>query len=236
MGIAGQGAERSAPLSPRPQADNINTIVKAAGVEVEPYWPGLFAKLAEKKSIEDFILSVGAGASVALCKGGGSLHRATTGQRGRGRGRATERRAWRGADQQWMRARAHSGAAFSFPSGTGSTTDLCLPPAAALRRWRRWRRRRPCRRRRRGPGRCRQGGGEGGGGGGRRECRCRCHSSQPCLEAKRGCERAGGASQHQAGAALFCLQQRRMPDRLPPPTPAAAGHGLLPVRLSTHPQ
>ena len=43
------------------QADNISTLVKAAGVEVEPYWPSLFAKLAEKKSIEDFILNVGAG-------------------------------------------------------------------------------------------------------------------------------------------------------------------------------
>lgn len=43
------------------QADNISAIVKAAGIEVEPYWPGLFAKLAEKKSIEDFILNVGAG-------------------------------------------------------------------------------------------------------------------------------------------------------------------------------
>ena len=33
------------------QADNISAIVKAAGVEVEPYWPTLFAKLLEKRSI-----------------------------------------------------------------------------------------------------------------------------------------------------------------------------------------
>jgi len=54
------------------QADNISTIVKAAGVEVEPYWPSLFAKLAEKKNIEDFILNVGAGGGggVAVAAGG----------------------------------------------------------------------------------------------------------------------------------------------------------------------
>lgn len=43
------------------QAENISTIVKAAGVKVEPYWPGLFAKLFEKKSIADLITNVGAG-------------------------------------------------------------------------------------------------------------------------------------------------------------------------------
>lgn len=43
------------------QADNINTIVKAAGITVEPYWPSLFAKLFSKKSVEDLITNVGAG-------------------------------------------------------------------------------------------------------------------------------------------------------------------------------
>ncbi len=36
-------------------------ITKAAGVEVEPYWPGLFAKLFAKKSIEDLLSNVGSG-------------------------------------------------------------------------------------------------------------------------------------------------------------------------------
>lgn len=44
------------------QAENIQTVVKAANVNVEPYWPGLFAKLFEKKSIADLITNVGAGA------------------------------------------------------------------------------------------------------------------------------------------------------------------------------
>ncbi|KAI7837169.1 hypothetical protein COHA_008963 [Chlorella ohadii] len=41
--------------------ENIVTLTKAAGIEVEPYWPALFAKLIEKKSVEDFIVNVGAG-------------------------------------------------------------------------------------------------------------------------------------------------------------------------------
>lgn len=52
------------------QADNIATIVKAAGVEVESYWPSLFAKLAEKKNLDDLITNVGAGGGVAVAAGG----------------------------------------------------------------------------------------------------------------------------------------------------------------------
>ncbi|KAG2454275.1 hypothetical protein HYH02_001306 [Chlamydomonas schloesseri] len=46
-------------------ADNINTICKAAGVEVEAYWPSLFAKLFAKKSMDDLITNVGAGGGAA---------------------------------------------------------------------------------------------------------------------------------------------------------------------------
>eukprot|EP00887_Chlorella_sp_A99_P003285 scaffold9.g3285.t1 len=53
-------------------ADNINAVVKAAGIEVEPYWPGLFAKLLEKKGIEDFILNVGAGGGAPAAAAGGA--------------------------------------------------------------------------------------------------------------------------------------------------------------------
>lgn len=35
--------------------------MKAANISVESYWPGLFAKLAEKRDIGDLILNVGAG-------------------------------------------------------------------------------------------------------------------------------------------------------------------------------
>jgi ribosomal protein L12E/L44/L45/RPP1/RPP2 len=36
------------------------TITKAAGVTVDAYWPGLFAKLFAKKGMEELISSVGA--------------------------------------------------------------------------------------------------------------------------------------------------------------------------------
>uniref|UniRef100_A0A2P2LT61 60S acidic ribosomal protein P1 n=1 Tax=Rhizophora mucronata TaxID=61149 RepID=A0A2P2LT61_RHIMU len=42
-------------------AEKIGKLVKAAGVQVESYWPSLFAKLAEKRDLEDLILSAGAG-------------------------------------------------------------------------------------------------------------------------------------------------------------------------------
>ncbi|XP_071698448.1 uncharacterized protein [Rutidosis leptorrhynchoides] len=42
-------------------AEKIDTLLKAANVECESYWPSLFAKLAEKKNIEDLIVNVGAG-------------------------------------------------------------------------------------------------------------------------------------------------------------------------------
>ncbi|KAA8540093.1 hypothetical protein F0562_026785 [Nyssa sinensis] len=37
------------------------TLVKAANVSVESYWPGLFAKLVEKRNIEDLIMNAGSG-------------------------------------------------------------------------------------------------------------------------------------------------------------------------------
>ena len=56
-------------------AEKIATVVKAADITVESYWPGLFAKLAEKRNIEDLILNVGAGgggAAVAVAASGAS--------------------------------------------------------------------------------------------------------------------------------------------------------------------
>ncbi|KAJ0775766.1 putative ribosomal protein L12 family [Helianthus annuus] len=59
-------------------AEKIATLLKAANVNCESYWPGLFAKLAEKKNIEDLILNVGVGgggggapAAAAPAAGGG---------------------------------------------------------------------------------------------------------------------------------------------------------------------
>ena len=42
-------------------------MLKAAKIEVESYWPSLFAKLPEKRSVDDLILSAGeGGAPVAV--------------------------------------------------------------------------------------------------------------------------------------------------------------------------
>ncbi|CAA3011665.1 60S acidic ribosomal P1-like [Olea europaea subsp. europaea] len=46
-------------------AEKISTLVKAANVKVESYWPSLFAKLCEKRNIEDLIMNVGAGGAAA---------------------------------------------------------------------------------------------------------------------------------------------------------------------------
>ncbi|ESQ50192.1 hypothetical protein EUTSA_v10002126mg [Eutrema salsugineum] len=42
-------------------SEKIATLVKAAGVEIESYWPMLFAKMAEKRNVTDLIMNVGAG-------------------------------------------------------------------------------------------------------------------------------------------------------------------------------
>ncbi|CBI34607.3 hypothetical protein AAG906_033913 [Vitis piasezkii] len=57
-------------------AEKISTLLKAANVSVESYWPGLFAKLVEKKSVDDLIMNVGSGGggapmAVATMAGGG---------------------------------------------------------------------------------------------------------------------------------------------------------------------
>ena len=41
--------------------ENISTILKASGVEVEAYWPTLFAKLCKGKDMDAMIASVGSG-------------------------------------------------------------------------------------------------------------------------------------------------------------------------------
>ena len=41
--------------------ENINKVLKAANVTVEPYWPTLFAKLCKGKDVGAMITSVGSG-------------------------------------------------------------------------------------------------------------------------------------------------------------------------------
>lgn len=57
-------------------AEKISTILKAAGVEVEPYWPGLFAKALEGLDLKSLISNVGSGVgsgpAVAAAPAGGA--------------------------------------------------------------------------------------------------------------------------------------------------------------------
>ncbi|XP_015519345.1 60S acidic ribosomal protein P1 [Neodiprion pinetum] len=45
--------------------EKIQTILKAASVEIEPYWPGLFAKSLEGVNIKDLITNIGSGVGAA---------------------------------------------------------------------------------------------------------------------------------------------------------------------------
>merc|ERR1712025_445165 len=42
-------------------AENLNTLIKAADVECDSYWPGLFAKVLEGIDIKSLVSNVGAG-------------------------------------------------------------------------------------------------------------------------------------------------------------------------------
>ncbi|KAK7268644.1 hypothetical protein RIF29_21348 [Crotalaria pallida] len=48
------------------QAKKISAVLKAANVKVDSYWPSFFAKLAQKRNIEDLILNSGGGGGVAV--------------------------------------------------------------------------------------------------------------------------------------------------------------------------
>ncbi|XP_023029050.1 large ribosomal subunit protein P1-like [Leptinotarsa decemlineata] len=50
--------------------EKIQTILKAANVDVEPYWPGLFAKALEGINVRELITNIGSGVGSAPSAGG----------------------------------------------------------------------------------------------------------------------------------------------------------------------
>ncbi|XP_033224921.1 60S acidic ribosomal protein P1-like isoform X3 [Belonocnema kinseyi] len=45
--------------------EKIQTILKAANVDIEPYWPGLFAKALEGVNVKELITNIGSGVGAA---------------------------------------------------------------------------------------------------------------------------------------------------------------------------
>lgn len=52
------------------KGEKISTILKAANVDVEPYWPSLFAKALEGINVKDLITNIGSGVGAAPAAGG----------------------------------------------------------------------------------------------------------------------------------------------------------------------
>ena len=50
-------------------AEKIQTVLKAANVDVEPYWPGLFAKALDGVDIKALLTNVGSGVGAAPAAG-----------------------------------------------------------------------------------------------------------------------------------------------------------------------
>jgi len=68
-------------------ADKINSLVKAAGVTVAPYWPSLFERVLKSNNIESLINSVGAGGGApAAAPAGGAPAAAADDKKGGDKG------------------------------------------------------------------------------------------------------------------------------------------------------
>lgn len=55
------------------KGEKIQTILKAANVDVEPYWPGLFAKALESANVKDLISNIGSAVGAAPAAGAAGM-------------------------------------------------------------------------------------------------------------------------------------------------------------------
>lgn len=53
-------------------AEKINALLKAASVDVEPFWPGIFAKAVESLNLKDLVSNIGSGAGAPPAAAGGA--------------------------------------------------------------------------------------------------------------------------------------------------------------------
>nr|XP_023019544.1 60S acidic ribosomal protein P1-like [Leptinotarsa decemlineata] len=58
--------------------EKIKSILKAANVDVEPYWPGLFAKSLEGINVRKLVTNIGSGVGSAPSAGGAAVPAAST--------------------------------------------------------------------------------------------------------------------------------------------------------------
>ena len=66
------------------QAEKISTILKAAKIDIEPFWPELFAKCCESMDIKKFITNIGsADGTTTNNPGGGDPAAATNADSGK---------------------------------------------------------------------------------------------------------------------------------------------------------
>ena len=63
-------------------ADKISSILKAANVEVEPYWAGLYAKATSGLELKSMVTNIGAGVGSGGGGGGGAAAPAAAAEAG----------------------------------------------------------------------------------------------------------------------------------------------------------
>jgi len=73
-------------------SDKISTLLKTAGVNVPPFWPGLFARVLEKRNIDDLILSAGGSGAPAAAPAAKAEDKKEEKKEDKGKGKGEEKK------------------------------------------------------------------------------------------------------------------------------------------------